>query len=147
MRIKHIHFRFPDEKSATTRACIFATCHRVGTEMLMELMEETGLITYVGKLNMDREVPDFIREKSASYSAEETSRWIEESEEKFKNTKPVITPRFVPSCSDELMAELDKIQKKYSVPVQSHVSENLSEIEFVHSLRQNNEFYGDVYDE
>jgi guanine deaminase len=45
------------------------------------------------------------------------------------------------------MGELGKIQKKYGVPVQAHISENLSEIEFVHSLRPNNEFYGDVYDE
>ena len=135
------------KKSATTRGCIFATCHRVGTEILMELMEETGLITYVGKVNMDREAPDIIREKSAGYSAEETSKWIEESRKKFTNTKPIITPRFVPSCSDELMSELGKIQKKYSVPVQSHISENLGEIEFVHQLRPENEFYGDIYDE
>lgn len=135
------------KKSATTRGCIFATCHREGTEILMELMEQTGLITYVGKLNMDREAPDIIREKDAQFSAEETSRWIEEATERFENTKPIITPRFVPSCTDELMAELGKIQKKYGVPVQSHISENLSEIEFVHSLRPNNEFYGDIYDE
>ena len=135
------------KKSATTRGCIFATRHRIGTEILMELMEDTGMITYVGKVNMDREAPDSIREESAQYSAEETSRWIEESRERFTNTKPVITPRFVPSCTDELMAELGKIQKKYGVPVQSHVSENLGEIEFVRQLRPNNEFYGDVYDE
>ena len=135
------------KKSATTRGCIFATCHRIGTEILMELMEETGLITYVGKLNMDREAPDTLREKDAAYSAEETSKWIEESRERFVNTKPIITPRFVPSCTDELMEELGKIQKKYDVPVQSHISENLGEIEFVHSLRPNNEFYGDIYNE
>ena len=135
------------KKSATTRACIFATQHRIGTEILMELMEETGLITYVGKVNMDREAPDTIREFSAEYSAEETSKWIEESTAAFKNTKPVITPRFVPSCTDELMEKLGEIQKKYGVPVQSHISENLGEIAFVHELRPDNEFYGDVYDE
>lgn len=135
------------KKSATTRACIFATCHRIGTEILMELMENSGLITYVGKLNMDREAPDTLREKDAEYSAEETARWIEESRERFNKSKPIITPRFVPSCTDELMEKLGEIQKKYGVPVQSHVSENLSEIEFVHALRPENEFYGDVYDQ
>ena len=135
------------KKSATTRACIFATRHRIGTEILMELMEETGLITYVGKVNMDREAPDIVREESAQYSASETSRWIEETRDRFTDTKPIITPRFVPSCTDELMAELGKIQTKYGVAVQSHVSENLGEIEFVHQLRPENEFYGDVYDE
>ena len=135
------------KKSATTRDCIFATCHRIGTEILMELMEETGLISYVGKLNMDREAPDTIREKDAEFSASETALWIEEATARFTRTKPIITPRFVPSCTDELMEKLGEIQKKYGVPVQSHVSENLSEIEFVHTLRPQNEFYGDVYDQ
>ena len=135
------------KKSATTRACIFATRHRVGTEILMELMEETGLVSYVGKVNMDREAPDTIREESAEHSAQETSKWIEESKAQFINTMPIITPRFVPSCTDELMAKLGEIQKKYGVAVQSHISENLGEIAFVHELRPNNEFYGDVYDE
>ena len=134
-------------KSATTRACIFATRHRIGTEILMDKMEKSGLITYVGKVNMDREAPDIIREESAAFSASETEKWIEESEKLFKNTKPIITPRFVPSCTDALMENLGRIQKKYGVAVQSHVSENLSEIEFVHALRPRNEFYGDVYDE
>lgn len=135
------------KNSATTRGCIFATCHRIGTEILMELLEESGLITYVGKLNMDREAPDSLREKDAEFSAKETALWIEESRERFTNTKPIITPRFVPSCTDELFEKLGKIQKEYGVPVQSHISENLGEIEFVHSLRPQNEFYGDVYDE
>lgn len=135
------------KKSATTRACIFATRHRIGTLILMELMDETGLITCVGKVNMDREAPDIIRERDADFSASETALWIEESMERFTKTTPIITPRFVPSCTDELMEKLGEIQKKYGVPVQSHVSENLGEIAFVSELRPNNKFYGDVYDQ
>ena len=45
-------------KSATARAIIFATKHREATELLMELLEKTGLITYVGKINMDQNAPD-----------------------------------------------------------------------------------------
>ena len=133
-------------KSATTRACIFATCHRGGTEILMDLMEKSGLVTFVGKVNMDREAPDYIRERTADFSAEETERWILDSQ-RFANTYPIITPRFVPSCTDALMEKLGQLQKKYGVAVQSHVSENLGEIAFVKELRPQNEFYGDVYDE
>lgn len=43
------------KNSATTRACIFATRHRYATELLMNLMEESGLISFVGKVNMDRQ--------------------------------------------------------------------------------------------
>ena len=42
-------------KSATTRACIFATRHRKATELLMDEMAQSSLATYVGKANMDRE--------------------------------------------------------------------------------------------
>ena len=42
------------KSGATTRSCIFATRHRYATELLMKQMEESGLISYVGKVNMDR---------------------------------------------------------------------------------------------
>ena len=134
------------KKSATSRVSMFATCHRQATELLMELMEDTGLVSYVGKVNMDREAPDTLCETTEE-SEDETARWLENTVNKFDNTKPIITPRFVPSCTDELMEKLRDIQTKYGVAVQSHVSENLGEIEFVHQLRPNNKFYGEVYDE
>ncbi|WP_413770210.1 amidohydrolase family protein, partial [Vibrio vulnificus] len=37
---------------------------------------------------------------------------------------PVITPRFVPSCTDETLAGLGKLAQKYDLPIQSHVSES-----------------------
>ena len=40
--------------SATTRASIFGTLHVDATELLMDLMEKTGLKTFIGKVNMDR---------------------------------------------------------------------------------------------
>ena len=52
------------KKGATTRSVIFATRHRYATELLMELMEASGLISYVGKVNMDREASDNLTEKT-----------------------------------------------------------------------------------
>ena len=57
------------KKGATTRGCIFATRHRFATELLMELMEESGLVSYVGKVNMDREASEALTEESAEISA------------------------------------------------------------------------------
>ena len=51
------------------RACIFATLHREATEILMRKLDESGLRTYVGKVNMDRNSPDNLREASAAASA------------------------------------------------------------------------------
>lgn len=133
-------------KSATTRASVFASIHVPATELLMDKLEESGLKTYVGKVNMDRNCPDYYREKSAAASAEDTERWITETEKKYVNTKPVITPRFIPTCTDELMEKLGEIQKKHGTAVQSHVSENPGEIAWVSELCPYSDFYGDAYD-
>ena len=135
------------KKGATTRAVIFATRHRAATKLLMELMEETGLVSYVGKVNMDREASEKLTEKSAIDSAFQTWGWINEVKDRFVRTKPILTPRFIPCCTDELMEELRQIQMTYGIPVQSHLSENPGEIDFVHFLRPKNEFYGEAYND
>ena len=135
------------KNGATTRACIFATRHRPATELLMEQMEGSGLISYVGKVNMDREASKALTEESAEVSAYTTFGWINAVKDKFTNTKPILTPRFIPCCTDKLMEELRQIQMTYGIPVQSHLSESKSEIEFVKSLRPGNLFYGDAYND
>ncbi len=111
----------------------------------MELLENSGLKTMVGKVNMDRNSPDYLCEVSAEKSLEDTEKWLEESKH-LKNTKPILTPRFIPSCTNELMAGLGELIKKYDLPVQSHLSENPSEIEWVKELCPESTSYGDAYD-
>ena len=135
------------KNGATTRSCIFATRHRYATELLMEMMEESGLVSYVGKVNMDREASEGLVEDSAMISAYDTFGWINAVKDRFQNTKPILTPRFIPCCTDELMEELREIQMAYGIPVQSHLSESKGEIEFVKFLRPDNSFYGDSYNE
>ena len=129
------------KKSPTTRASIFGTLHVEATELLMDLLEETGMKTYVGKVNMDRNGPDILQEKSAAESAEATLRWLSDTADKYENTKPILTPRFTPSCTDELMQKLAEIQKEHHLPVQSHLSENMGEISWVQELCPNTSFY------
>lgn len=134
------------KKSATTRACIFATIHKPATELLMDLMEDTGLVTMIGKVNMDRNSPEYLCERSAEQSELDTVSWLEDTSSKYKNVTPILTPRFVPSCTDELMERLGRLQRKYRLPVQSHLSENQSEIDWVKRLCPSAGFYGDAYD-
>ncbi len=135
------------KKSATTRACIFGTIHRPATKLLMDLMEETGLKTMIGKVNMDRNSPDYLREQGAEESEQETLRWLEETGYKYENVKPILTPRFIPSCTDDLMERLGRLQKEHGLPVQSHLSENQGEVAWVKELCPASEFYGDAYDQ
>ena len=131
--------------SSTTRACIFATVHKEATLLLMDKLEETKLITKVGKVNMDRNCPDYIKESSVN-SYLDTLSWVEECNNRnYSFTSPILTPRFIPSCTDEILDKLKEIQVKYHLPVQSHLSENLSEIEWVKELCPSARNYGEAY--
>lgn len=134
------------KKSPVTRACIFATVHRETVLLLMDLLEKSGLDTFVGKVNMDRNCPDYLREDTEQ-SVAETEKWIREAAERnYKNTRPILTPRFIPSCTNELLDGLKQLQRAYGLPVQSHLSENPEEIGRVKELRPEAEFYGDAYE-
>ena len=133
------------KKSPNTRACIFGTLHVPATELLMELMDKTGLKTMIGKVNMDRNGSPILQETSAEASAQATVAWIEDTLNRFENTMPILTPRFTPACTDQLMAKLSQIQKKYHLPMQSHLSENFGEIEWVKELCPSTHFYGEAY--
>ena len=134
-------------ESATTRAVVFATIHPEATLILMDLMEKSGVVSLVGKVNMDRNAPPELTERDVLQAAAGTRRFIEESLKRgYRRTKPIVTPRFVPSCTDALMEELGRIREEYDLPVQSHLSENPGEIDLVRELEPDAAFYGDAYD-
>jgi len=132
-------------QSATTRAVVFATLHTPATVLLMEKLEKSGIVSMVGKVAMDRNCPDYLRQASPEAAYLSTKSWIEEVNGKFNNTTPIITPRFIPTCSDELLRNLKKLQTEYSLPVQSHLSENLNEVKWVTDLSQGKS-YADSYE-
>lgn len=133
-------------KGPNTRACVFATVHLPATRLLMDMLESSGLVTMVGKVNMDRNCPEYLCEAGAAESAGNTLRWLEEcAERRYKNTSPILTPRFVPACSDELLRRIGEIQREYGHPVQSHLSENQGEIAWVRELCPESWNYADAY--
>ncbi len=132
-------------RGATTRACLFATAHAEATGLLMDLMEESGIVSYVGKVNMDRNATDALREKDARTSLEDTKAWLNAARGRYKNTYPILTPRFIPSCTDELMRALAALSDELGLPVQTHLSENLSECAWVKALVPESRGYLDAY--
>ncbi len=129
----------------TTRACVFATKHAEATIGLMDMLEETGLVTYVGKVNMDRNIAEGYIETTEE-SLDETQMWLDDIRGRYSRTYPIITPRFTPACSRELMMGLAEIAREEHIPVQSHMSENLREMEWVMELEPDCRFYGETYD-
>lgn len=59
----------------------------------MQLLEETGIVAAVGKVNMDVNCPGYYGESTIK-SIGETVRWIEASKRRFRSVFPILTPRF-----------------------------------------------------
>jgi guanine deaminase len=129
----------------TTRAAIFASAHREGTKILMDCLEQTGLKTLVGRVNMNRNAPDYIREPDEATALAETERWLAETVEAYRNTKPIVTPRFVPSCTDGLLKGLGQLKARFGVPAQSHLDETPEEVAWVKELCPDSASYAQVY--
>jgi len=127
----------------TTRVCMFSSKHRQATIILMEELEKAGVTGFVGKVNMDRNATSNLQE-TCEESVRETLLWLDECS-KFSKVKPIITPRFIPSCTNELMHALGEIIMKYELPVQSHLSEDIGEINWVHSLHPESSSEWEVY--
>jgi guanine deaminase len=132
------------KRGPNTRFCFFATVHAPATILLMDLLEASGLVSFAGKVNMDRNCPDSLRENSAEASLTATRKWLEGCG-KYRNTRPILTPRFIPSCSGELFRGLAELQTEAALPFQSHLSENQKEIAWVRELCPESEHYGAAY--
>lgn len=129
-------------KNGTTRVAMFSSMHKEATLILMEELEKAGVTGYVGKVNMDRNGGVNLEEKT-SESISETIDWLKKCH--FEHIKPIITPRFTPSCTNELMEELGKIAKANNLPIQSHLSENRGEIAWVKELHPDCLEYWETY--
>ena len=130
--------------NGTTRVCMFSSLHTDATWILMEELERAGVTGYVGKVNMDRNGLPGILQETTEESVRETLRWLEGCH--FDHVKPILTPRFTPSCTDELMAVLGKLAAQRGLYVQSHLSENANEIAWVRELHPECRQYWETYD-
>ncbi|XP_072174401.1 guanine deaminase-like [Diadema setosum] len=132
--------------SGTTTALYFATLHKEASLKLAEIAVELGQRAFVGKVNMDQNSPDYYVE-TTEQSLKDTE-WFVKQVQALQNplVQPVVTPRFAPSCSSTLMKGLADIAKKHQLHVQSHISENIDEVEWVKELFPQCENYTDVYD-
>ena len=135
------------KKGPNTRLCVYASIHVPASLLLMDMLEESGLVSLVGKVNMDRNSPEYLKEGDSTGATREWLAAFLDGREKgrYKNTFPILTPRFIPTCSDGLMKSLAEIQREFTLPLQSHLSENLKEIEWVKELCPESENYAGAY--
>jgi guanine deaminase len=130
----------------STRVVLFGTIHKEATAKLLELLAQAGLGGYVGKVNMDRNSPPALTETTEGALAD-TEAFLQDTAGRYALVKPIVTPRFVPSCTPELMTGLACLSKKYQVPIQSHLSENTDEVAWVKKLHPECPSYAEVYNQ
>lgn len=133
-------------KVGTTRAVIYSTIHKETTKLLIDMLIESGLGAFVGKVNMDRNCPSYLKEDTKD-SIVNTEEIVKEYGNKSLMVKPIITPRFIPSCTKELLEALGDMAIKYNIPVQSHLNENTSEVDWVKELFPDSKTYASVYND
>ncbi|KAF2772839.1 guanine deaminase [Teratosphaeria nubilosa] len=133
----------------TTTACYFATNHVPATNLLADICQTRGQRAFVGRVCMDRMSPDYYRDASVSDAITSTRQCIDHIQRIDPEASliiPIITPRFAPSCTHDLLLHLGNLHKETHLPIQTHISENHSEIQLVADLFPNSKHYTDVYD-
>ncbi|WP_114389541.1 guanine deaminase [Notoacmeibacter marinus] len=116
--------------SGTTTAVYYGTIHDEANRLLADLCIEKGQRAFVGKVAMDNpaECPDYYRDESVDAALKATTGLIDHIRSHPDNedslVRPIVTPRFIPSCTDDLLAELGALAKEHDCHTQTHCSES-----------------------
>ena len=116
--------------NGTTTALYFATVHLESSKLLADICHKKGQRGLVGKVAMDNpdECPDYYRDVTTEQGLDDTRTLIEHIRampgNEDERVLPVVTPRFIPSCTDEMLTGLGQIAKEYNCHVQTHCSES-----------------------
>ncbi len=131
-------------RNGTTTALIYGTVHKESADALFAEAFRKGMRIVAGKALMDRNVPDSVRDTAESGdrdSRELITKWHGKGRLGY-----AVTPRFAPACSNEQMALAGKLLSEYpDVLMHTHLSENVSEIEWVKELYPESTGYLDAY--
>ena len=117
-------------ENGTTTAMYFATVDRRPSVLLAKIAGQAGQRALVGKVVMDDPAanPDFCRDADSRQAVSETEKFIEdvlEFRDSFKQkVYPVITPRFIPSCTDRCLEKLGRLAQQKKIHIQTHCSES-----------------------
>ena len=131
-------------RHGTFHLSAFTTIHSSACDILYRILDREGLYAYVGKVNMDSNSPPFLCENTEEslFSAE---RFLAEHQDS-RTVRPILTPRFAPSCSEALMKGLGKLAKKYACGLQTHLAESIAEVQWMHELFPAYKSDADIYE-
>ncbi len=116
-------------RHGTTTAVYYSSIHREATVELARACNEHGQRAFVGRVAMDRPdgTPEWYRDTDAAAALAASEASIEEIRSLFGRTslvEPILTPRFAPACTDDLLAGMGELAAATGVRVQTHCSES-----------------------
>jgi guanine deaminase len=131
--------------NGVTTACVYSTVHPGSAEALFRQAHAKNLRIITGKVCMDRNAPEALLDtpdSAVTDSVDLLERW-----HKVGRLEYAITPRFAPTSSDAQLAALGELAAAYpDVVIQTHLSENAGEVDWVADLFPDAADYTDVYD-
>ncbi|KAI6041394.1 Metallo-dependent hydrolase, partial [Pisolithus marmoratus] len=126
----------------TGAVLLFGTINTETNLILANAMQTLGVRAFVGKLSMDISSRETYREASSADSLANAESFIQMCRNSVANLEPcdrliepVITPRFVPTCSNGLLEGLGKLSEEKAIRIQSHLAESYDEAKWVKDER------------
>ncbi|GAP99401.1 guanine deaminase [Leptolyngbya sp. NIES-2104] len=132
-------------RNGTTTALVLAAVFPQSVEALFEESDRRKMRIIAGKVMMDRNAPNFLRDTAQS-SYEDSKALIEKWHKKGRSLYAV-TPRFAPTSTPEQLANAGRLLKEFpDTYLHTHLSENINEVAWVKELFPDRQSYVDVYD-
>lgn len=132
-------------RNGVTSSAVYCTVYPRSVDALFAEAQKHGMRLMAGKVCMDRNAPEPLLDtpqRAYDESKELIEKWHGNGRLEY-----VVTPRFAPTSSPEQFEMLKTLVNEYpDVLIQSHVSENLNEVEWVKELFPGAKDYTDVYD-
>jgi guanine deaminase len=138
---------FLDEltRCGTTTAVVYCTVHPGSVDAFFEASEARKLRMVAGKVLMDRNCPDFLRDAEGQVGDSEAliNKWHKRGRALY-----AITPRFAPTSSEAQLRLTGELARAYpDTFIQTHVSENKDECAWVRELYPASRSYLGVYED
>ncbi|MFP5489549.1 MAG: amidohydrolase family protein, partial [Acidimicrobiia bacterium] len=113
----------------TTTAVYHASVHEAATTALAAACIRHGQRAFVGRVAMDHPdgTPAWYRDASATAAVEASARSIEAIRslvDPLGLVEPIVTPRFIPACTDAALTGLGELAAATGARVQTHCSES-----------------------
>ena len=132
-------------RNGTTTAMVFATTHKTSVDAIFEAAKARTLRLIAGKVLMDRNVPESVRDTAESGYADSKAliaQWHGRDRLLY-----AVTPRFAPTSTGRQLELCGRLLDEHpGVFLQSHLAENRGEVAWVAELYPWSRSYLDVYD-